>query len=108
MEAKRKMNVLQSFRPLLYILTVYKRGRELRNFLQMFGVSFFFFGYGVVALIVISYCIDHHFDIGEIALQFSLLISATQVAFTYFMLTMNNGLVYQTVNLLNSAINSRA
>lgn len=108
MEAKRAMNVLQSFRPFLYILTIYKNGKELRNYLQMFGVSFLIFSYGIVALIVIKYCVDHNFEIGDIALQFSLLLSATQVAFNYFMITMNNGLVYQTVHLLNSAINNRA
>lgn len=115
MDDDQKVAVFASFRPFQHILTIFDSNNfqnqpshiYTRNMLQAITVAFF----GVCYVVAMSsnawFCVSRHFEVGDIALAFGVLINAMQFAITYITIRVKNETIVELITDIDEIINKR-
>lgn len=115
MQRQRKIIVLYAYRPFLHILNAFDmesfripvrciRPLNIGRPMAIFVVSFV---YGIALFADLWYCIEHQFNLNEIALSFAILLSASQNTIMYTSIVAKKRLASSVIDHLNGLIDER-
>lgn len=115
MAVKRENVVLRAYRPFVRILTIYNlknftnQSRRIlfRNICLAILFTLTHIGCTLSTLSDVWYCHHHAWDLNVISLPFSLLLTVSQVTFSYISLVLNNRLVEEVIDCLQTVIDKR-